>query len=152
MRRRDASLPRMYFYEIYEADDELALGVTLAHDERIEAEEFLALVEEARGRVVESYTDETLVEAIAAELERGHGFYASLDRRLVAAVRASSEEGETELIPLNAEDDEERTASDEDASEQDPDLQDAEDLLAGREPRAIRSAVVEIDRSEGESA
>jgi hypothetical protein len=117
----------MFFYEIYEAEDELALGVTLAHDERISPEDFLAAVEEARGRIIESYTEETLVEAIAVELERSHGFYPALDRRLVAAVRASVEE------------------------EHDPDLRDTEDLLAGREPRALRSAVVELERAEDES-
>ncbi|MEY3471649.1 MAG: hypothetical protein RLY63_324 [Chloroflexota bacterium] len=138
----------MFFYEIYEAEDELALGVTLAHDERIPPEDFLAVVEEARGRIIESYTEETLVEAIALELERNHGFYPALDHRLVAAVRASSEEGETALIPLNVESDDAAGALVDE--ERDPDLKDAEDLLAGREPRAMRSAVVELERSEDE--
>ena len=141
----------MFFYEIYEAEDELALGVTLAHDERIPPEDFLAVVEEARGRIIESYTEETLVEAIALELERNHGFYPALDRRLVAAVRASSEEGETALIPLDVEADEGAGESVDDERERDPDLKDAEDLLAGREPRARRSAVVELERSEDEA-
>lgn len=141
----------MFFYEIYEAEDELALGVTLAHDERISAEDFLAAVEEARGRIIESYTEETLVEAIAVELERSHGFYPALDRRLVAAVRASMEEGETALIPLSDEAGDDASESADDLGEGDPDLKDAEDLLAGREPRALRSAVVEIERAEDES-
>lgn len=141
----------MFFYEIYEAEDELALGVTLAHDERISAEDFLAAVEEARGRIIESYTEETLVEAIAVELERSHGFYLALDRRLVAAVRASMEEGETALIPLSDEAGDDASESADDLGEGDPDLKDAEDLLAGREPRALRSAVVEIERAEDES-
>ncbi|MFZ9608050.1 MAG: hypothetical protein ACO32N_01390 [Candidatus Limnocylindrus sp.] len=138
----------MFFYEIYEAEDELALGVTLAHDERIPPEDFLAVVEEARGRIIESYTEETLVEAIALELERNHGFYPALDDRLVAAVRASSEEGETALIPLRVESDDAAGALVDE--ERDLDLKDAEDLLAGREPRAMRSAVVELERSEDE--
>ena len=110
----------------------------------------IAAVEEARGRIIESYTEETLVEAIAVELERSHGFYPALDRRLVAAVRASVEEGETALIPLgDAAGDLSESANDE--VEDDPDLRDAEDLLAGREPRALRSAVVELERAEDES-
>ena len=141
----------MFFYEIYEAEDELALGVTLAHDERISPENFLAAVEEARGRIIESYTEETLVEAIAVELERSHGFYPALDRRLVAAVRASLEEGETALIPLDEEAGERASESANIEVEDDPDLRDAEDLLAGREPRALRSAVVELERAEDES-
>jgi hypothetical protein len=141
----------MFFYEIYEAEDELALGVTLAHDERISPEDFLAAVEEARGRIIESYTEETLVEAIAVELERSHGFYPALDRRLVAAVRASVEEGETALIPHVDEAGDRASESADDQGEHDPDLRDAEDLLAGREPRALRSAVVELERTEDES-
>lgn len=141
----------MFFYEIYEAEDELALGVTLAHDERISPENFLAAVEEARGRIIESYTEETLVEAIAVELERSHGFYPALDHRLVAAVRASLEEGETALIPLDEEAGERASESANIEVEDDPDLRDAEDLLAGREPRALRSAVVALERAEDET-
>ncbi|MFM9128344.1 MAG: hypothetical protein ACKOPF_00585 [Candidatus Limnocylindrus sp.] len=141
----------MFFYEIYEAEDELALGVTLAHDERISPEDFLAAVEEARGRIIESYTEETLVEAIAVELERSHGFYPALDRNLVAAVRASLEEGETALIPLDEEAGERASESANIEVEDDPDLRDAEDLLAGREPRALRSAVVALERAEDDS-
>ena len=141
----------MFFYEIYEAEDELALGVTLAHDERISPEDFLAAVEEARGRIIESYTEETLVEAIAVELERSHGFYPALDHRLVAAVRASVEEGETALIPLDEEAGERASESANIEVEDDPDLRDAEDLLAGREPRALRSAVVALERAEDET-
>lgn len=141
----------MFFYEIYEAEDELALGVTLAHDERISPEDFLAAVEEARGRIIESYTEETLVEAIAVELERSHGFYPALDHRLVAAVRASLEEGETALIPLDEEAGERASESANIEVEDDPDLRDAEDLLAGREPRALRSAVVALERAEDDS-
>lgn len=140
----------MFFYEIHEAEDELALGVTLAHEERFDPEDFLAAVEEARGRIIESYTEETLVEAIANELERSRGFFAALDRRLVAAVRASAEEGETSLIPLDGTD-EIGSPNDAAEEEEDPDLRDAEDLLAGREPRAHRSTFVALEREGDET-
>lgn len=135
----------MFFYEIHEADDEMALGVTLAHEDRIDAHDFLAMVEEARGRIVESFEEDSLVEAIARELERSHGFYAALDHRLQAAVRTSADEGGTALIPGNDLSARNHSGADE---EPDLDLRDAEDLLSGREPRALRSAVVELDRSE----
>ena len=134
----------MFFYELHEADDEVALGITLAHEERIAPHDFLAMVEEARGRIIESYEEDSLVEAIALELERNHGFYPALDHRLQAAVRASVEEGETALIEATG-----AVSSGDDESdageEEDPDLRDAEDLLAGREPRPLRSAVVELE-------
>ena len=141
----------MFFYEIHEADDEVALGLTLAHEERIAPHDFLAMVEEARGRIIESYEEESLVEAIALELERSHGFYPALDHRLQAAVRASTEEGETALIEIAADGESDRDGVDA-GEEEDPDLRDAEDLLAGREPRPLRSAVVELELPEdGES-
>ncbi len=141
----------MFFYEIHEADDEVALGLTLAHEERIAPHDFLAMVEEARGRIIESYEEESLVEAIALELERSHGFYPALDHRLQAAVRASTEEGETALIEIATDGESDRDGVDA-GEEEDPDLRDAEDLLAGREPRPLRSAVVELELPEdGES-
>jgi hypothetical protein len=67
-------------------------------------------------------------------------------------VRASSEEGETALIPLDVETEATAGPMGADERERDPDIQDAEDLLAGREPRAMRSAVVALDRSEDEAS
>ena len=135
----------MHFYEIHEGDEEALFGVTLAHEEHFSPAEFLAMVEEARGRVIESYEEETLVEAIALELERAHGFYPALDRHLRAAVSVSSEEGETSLLPIG-----ETALPDEhrDDAEVDDDLRDAEDLLAGRPLHRSRTALVDLDRDD----
>lgn len=137
----------MFFYEIHEADDDVTLGISLAHEERIAPHDFLAMVEEARGRIIESYEEDSLVEAIALELERRHGFYPAMDHRLQAAVRASVEEGETTLIEATGTAGAAHDLRDA-AEEEDPDLRDAEDLLAGREPRPLRSAVVELELPE----
>jgi hypothetical protein len=134
----------MYFYELHEADDELAIGITLAHDEAFAPSEFLAMVETARSRVMETFTEETLIEAIAAELEREHDFAAAVDARLVAAVGVSSEEGETRLL---AHDGAGGLAVDE-GEEEDPDLAIAEALLAGREPSGLRTALVDLEKNE----
>jgi hypothetical protein len=67
-------------------------------------------------------------------------------------VRASLEEGETALIPLDEEAGERASESANIEVEDDPDLRDAEDLLAGREPRALRSAVVALERAEDDSS
>ncbi|MEI6155640.1 MAG: hypothetical protein WCP88_00325 [bacterium] len=134
----------MYFYELHEADDELAIGITLAHDEAFAPSEFLAMVETARSRVMETFTEESLVEAIAAELEREHDFAAALDARLVAAVGVSSDEGETRLLAH------EQTAAHaaDEGEEEDPDLAIAEALLSGRDPIGIRTAVVDLEKNE----
>lgn len=141
---RNGSVRGVYFYELHEADDELAIGLTLAHDEAFAPSEFLAMVETARSRVIETFTEETLIEAIAAELEREHDFAAAVDARLVAAVGVSSEEGETRLLAHDG-----LGADDADAGEEeDPDLAIAEALLSGREPSGLRTAVVELEKNE----
>ena len=60
----------MFFYEIHEADDELALGVTLAHEDRIDAHDFLAMVEEARKKF-EAGGWTSMSPAVAATPSRG---------------------------------------------------------------------------------
>ena len=138
----------MHFYEIHESDGELLLGVTLVHEERFSPPEFLAMVEEARGRVIESYEEDSLVEAIAQELERTHGFYAALDGALQAAVTVSAEEGRTSLLPIGDHGRESISGDGDEGLEIDHDLADAEDLLAGRPPRRQRTAIVDLERDE----
>lgn len=138
------SLRSVYFYELHEADDEFAIGLTLAHDERFAPGEFLAMVESARSRVIEHFTEETLVEAIAAELEREHDFVAAVDARLVAAVGVSSEEGETRLLAHEGA----GARPDDGGEEEDPDLAIAEALLSGRQPIGLRTAMVELEKNE----
>jgi hypothetical protein len=91
----------VYFYELHEGDADLLRDVLLAHDDEFDEEEFLELVLEARSAVLRSFGEDTLVEAIANELERRHGFTFIHDARLRVAVLVSSEEGETALVGLD---------------------------------------------------
>lgn len=86
-----------YYYEIHEGDDELGAQVIVAHETRFQPLQFLRLVQEARARVLDTFEEDTLTEAIAAELERAHGFFYVSDDRLTAAVNVSDVEGETYL-------------------------------------------------------
>jgi hypothetical protein len=86
-----------YYYEIHEGDDELGTQVVVAHETRFQPLQFLRLVQEARARVLDTFEEDTLTEAIAAELERAHGFVYLSDDRLTAAVNVSDVEGETYL-------------------------------------------------------
>ena len=88
----------MYFYELHEGDDELYSDVLLARDEEMAPDDFFDLVQEVRRRVQDDFEDDTLIEAIAAELERSHGFIHISDDRLAAAVNVSSDEDENFLI------------------------------------------------------
>lgn len=86
-----------YFYEIHEGDDEIGTQIIVAHERRFAPLEFLKLVQEARRKVLESFEEDTLTEAVADELERAHGFVYVSDDRLTAAVNVSEAEDETYL-------------------------------------------------------
>jgi len=88
----------VYFYELHEGDDDLYSDVLLAHDDEIAPEEFFDLVQAIRRRVADDIGEDTLIEAIAVELERGHGFVYVSDERLTAAVNVSADEDENYLI------------------------------------------------------
>jgi hypothetical protein len=87
----------VYYYEIHEGDDVLGTQVIVAHETRYGPLDFLRLVKEARAKVLDTYEEDTLTEAIAAELERSRGFVYVSDDRLTAAVNVSEVESETYL-------------------------------------------------------
>jgi len=84
----------VYFYELHESDDELFSEALLAHDSEYDEQEFLELVLEARGAVLDSFEEDSLIEAVANELARSHGFVHIDDRQLRAAVRVSANDGD----------------------------------------------------------
>jgi len=88
----------VYFYELHEGDDDLYSDVLLAHDEVVEPEDFFDLVQAIRRNVASGFGEDTLIEAIAAELERSHGFIFISDDRLTAAVNVSPDDAENFLI------------------------------------------------------
>lgn len=96
----------MYFYELHEGDEEIYSDVLLVRDTEMDPEEFFDLVQSIRRRVQETYEDDTLIEAIAVELERDHGFVFVSDERLAAAVNVSVEESENFLAEVGPPDDE----------------------------------------------
>jgi hypothetical protein len=96
--RDDGSL---YFYELHEGDDELFTDVLLSHDSEFDEEEFLGMVLEARGAVLDRFEEDTLSEAIAAELARHHGFLVVDERQLRVAVSVSAEQGETAVVAVD---------------------------------------------------
>jgi hypothetical protein len=91
----------VYFYEIHEADDDLFTDALLAHDSEYDEQEFYEMVLEARRAVLDSFTEDSLVEAIANHLQRTHGFIHIDDRQLRAAVRVSADEEETQITPVD---------------------------------------------------
>ena len=95
----------MHFYELHEGDDDVFADLLLAREEEMEPEDFFDIVQSIRRRVLDSFEQKTLVEAIADELERDYGFIAITDDRLTAAVNVSKEEDENFLADLDAPED-----------------------------------------------
>jgi hypothetical protein len=92
----------MHFYELHEGDDDVFADLLLVRDEEMDPEEFFELVQAIRRRVVDSFEQDTLVQAIADELERDYGFISINDDRLTAAVNVSRDEDENFLADLDA--------------------------------------------------
>ena len=123
----------MYFYELHEGETDLFTDALLVHDVDFDDEQFLELVMQARAAVLESFREDTLVEAVANELERRHGFTFISDDRLQVSVNVSSHEGETGLTGIEPT----GVRSDEDEDEDDP-----------TRDRDFRSLVVDMDRND----
>ncbi len=97
----------MYFYELHESDNDLYADALLTHEQEFTAEEFFELVQEARRRVQDSFEEDTLVEAIAHELERTHEFVYVSDALLVAAINVSRIEDDNFIAEVEEGDEEE---------------------------------------------
>ena len=93
----------MHFYELHEGDDELFTDVLLAREEEMPPDEFFDLVQGIRRQVQPHHEEDTLIEAIAVELERNYAFLFISDERVTAAVNVSTEEDENFLIAMEDE-------------------------------------------------
>lgn len=94
----------MHYYELHEGDAEVYSDVLLAHEEEWEPEEFFELVQTIRRRVQVGFDEDTLIEAIAVELEREHGFTFISDERLTASVNVSRDDDDNFLADIHAAD------------------------------------------------
>jgi hypothetical protein len=91
----------VHFYELHEGDDEVYSDLLLYRQEAMDAEDFFDLVQEIRRRALPSFEHDTLIEAIADELERDHGFVTISDDRLTAAVNVSRDDDDNFLADLS---------------------------------------------------
>jgi hypothetical protein len=123
----------VFFYELHEGDNEIYSDVLVVSESEWEPQEFFDLVQSIRRRVQDQYHQDTLVEAIALELEREHGFIYVSDDQLAASVNVSTEESENFLAKLEVElaDAEE---DDDDDDDEDEDQVDYRAILAEFDP------------------
>jgi hypothetical protein len=91
----------LYLYELHEGDEDVFTDVLLAHEMEYDDQEFLELVQESRKRVLDTFEEDSLTEAIARDLEARAGFVVLDDRVLRVAVEVSAEEGETKVVNVN---------------------------------------------------
>jgi hypothetical protein len=88
----------LYFYELHEGPTDLMTDALLISERDLTPEEFAALALEARRRVVDTFEEDTLVEAIARELERTEDFTYISDEKLRASMSVGVEEVDTFLV------------------------------------------------------
>lgn len=126
----------MYFYELHEGDNDVFADLLLGHEEEMEPEEFLQTVQTVRERVIGSYNHDTLIEAIADELERVYGFVFISDDRLTASVNVSQDADQTFLAGIDGA----RLGAADDDDEDDDDMDarpDYKAILVDFDPDAI---------------
>jgi hypothetical protein len=91
---RDGDVP-LYFYELHESDTDIYADVLLAHETEYDEAEFLELVIESRTRVIDSFREDSLIEAVAADLAERSGFIVIDDAQLRVAVNVSAQDDGT---------------------------------------------------------
>jgi hypothetical protein len=112
----------VFFFELHEGDNEVYSDVLVVSESEWEPQEFFELVQTIRRRIQGQYHLDTLVEAIAIELERDHGFIYISDDALTASVNVSTEESDNFLAELEVD----RADAEEDDDDDDEDESDVD--------------------------
>ena len=102
----------MFFYELREGDDDIFADVLLVREEEMAADAFFELVQAIRHRLQDSFDQDTLIEAIAEELERDYEFIPISDDRLSASVNVSKQDDDNYLASLDSDDDDDPDSPD----------------------------------------
>ena len=88
----------LHFFELHEGASDLLTNALLVSQRAYSGEEFAALVRAARAAVLETFEEDTLVEAVARELERSHGFTYIGDEKLSASMSVGASDEDTFLV------------------------------------------------------
>ena len=89
---------QLYFYELHEGPTDLMTDALLVSERDHTAAQFAGMVDVARKAVLETFEEDTLVEAIARELERSHGFTYISDEKLRASMSVGMEDEDNYLV------------------------------------------------------
>ena len=96
-------MTQLFFYELHEGATDLLTDAILVSETEHSPEAFAAMVVAARAAVVDTFEEDTLVEAIARELERRHDFSHASDEKLTASMAVGLEEDDTFLVDTSTE-------------------------------------------------
>ena len=89
---------QQFFYELHEGATDLLTDAILVSERDHTPAQFEAMVTAARSAVIETFEEDTLVEAIARELERSHGFTYIGDEKLRASMAVGIEDEDNFLV------------------------------------------------------
>jgi hypothetical protein len=93
----------LFFYELHEGATDLMTDALLVSERDHSPAQFETLVQAARRAVLETFEEDTLVEAVARELERSHGFTYISDERLRASMSVGVDDADTYLVEQSGE-------------------------------------------------
>ena len=85
----------LYFYELHEGATDLMTDALLISERRYTGDEFEKIVRAARTKVIDTFEEDTLVEAIARELERSAEFTYIADEKVAASMSVGMSEADT---------------------------------------------------------
>ena len=89
---------QLFYYELHGGPTDLMTDAILVSERDHTPAQFEAMVKAARAAVIDTYEEDTLVEAIARELERSHGFTYVGDEKLHASMSVGAEDEDTYLV------------------------------------------------------
>ena len=92
-----------FFYELHEGATDLMTDALLVSERDHTPAQFASMVKAARASVIDTFEEDTLVEAIARELERSHGFTYLSDEKLRASMSVGMADEDTYLVEQSAE-------------------------------------------------
>lgn len=93
----------LHFYELHEGATDLLTDALLVSEREYSGEEFARMVRSARNDIVDTFEEDTLVEAVARELERSHGFTYIGDEKLAASMSVGVRDEDTFLVEQSPE-------------------------------------------------
>jgi hypothetical protein len=89
---------RLFFYELHEGATDLLTDALLVSEQEHSPEAFASQVHAAREAVVDTFEEDTLVEAVAREMDRRGGFTYIADEKLAASMSIGLDIADTYLV------------------------------------------------------